>query len=198
MKSWNHETHETHERQRECYELRPAIAFQTRNPLPDQFATQYFEIPDPHFLFVCFVLFVVKNPLLTQAPAYLRQSASSADQSAPLDRVVTAFSPSRRREHRRQPDRKFRRRHPEQAPTQPSYSCDSCDSWLRIFLGLEPPSDLRHLRPSRLCSNLRLRRDKSNANAPRPHLKPTNAPDDRNRRSPTRIVPIRVHQCHPW
>ena len=36
--------------------------------------------------FVCFVFFVVKNPLLTQPPSYLRRSVSSADKSAPSKR----------------------------------------------------------------------------------------------------------------
>jgi hypothetical protein len=47
-------------------ERRLPITLRTRILLPENLAGRAFTIPDAHFLFVCFVLFVVKN-LLTQA-----------------------------------------------------------------------------------------------------------------------------------
>ncbi len=83
----------------------------------------------------------LKVLLCLERCSHLCQSASSADKSAPFDRVVTACA-VRRDDTRppRKPDREFRRRYPEQAPSQPSYSCDSCDSWLKVLLRLERSS----------------------------------------------------------
>jgi hypothetical protein len=133
---------------------------------------------------------------------YLRQSASSADKSAPLDRVVTPCAV--RCKDTRLPDiptgsfgdgtpSKLQHNLPIRViPVIRGSESSSASSPLLICV------DLRHLRTILIPSTRRVQRKWSNATAPRPHLKPTNASDDRNRRSPTRTVPIRVHQCHPW